>query len=80
MGYRLCGRGSIPSRVRGIFLYYTASRLALEPIQPPIQWIPGVLSPEVKHLGCEVGITTPTRSGMVKLYLHSYIHLHGMLK
>jgi hypothetical protein len=50
MGCRLNGRGSIPSRVKGIFLYYTASRLALGPIQPPIQWISGVLSPGVKHL------------------------------
>jgi hypothetical protein len=24
-----------------LFLFTTASRLALEPIQPPIQWVPG---------------------------------------
>jgi len=28
----------------GIFLFTTASRWALGLIQPPIQWIPGVLS------------------------------------
>jgi hypothetical protein len=28
----------------GIFLFTTASRTALEPTQPPIQWAPGALS------------------------------------
>jgi hypothetical protein len=27
----------------GIFLFTTASRSALEPTQPPIQWVPGAL-------------------------------------
>jgi hypothetical protein len=27
----------------GIFLFTTASRTALKPTQPPIQWVPGVL-------------------------------------
>jgi hypothetical protein len=38
--YRLDDLGSIPG---------TASRPALGPIQPPIQWLPGDLSPEVKQ-------------------------------
>jgi len=32
----------------GIFLFTTASIMALGPTQPPIQWVPGALSLEVK--------------------------------
>jgi hypothetical protein len=51
LGYGLDDRGS---RVRfsaelGIFLFITASRTALGPIQPPIQWVPGALSLKVKR-------------------------------
>jgi hypothetical protein len=46
LGYGLDDWGS---RVRflaelGIFLFTTASRTALGPTQPPIQWLPGALS------------------------------------
>jgi hypothetical protein len=34
---------------QGIFLSTTASRPALGPTQPPIQWVPGVLSLGVKQ-------------------------------
>jgi hypothetical protein len=37
----------------GIFLFITASRTALGPTQPPIQWIPGALSLGVKRPGHE---------------------------
>jgi hypothetical protein len=37
----------------GIFLFTTASRPALGPTKPPIQWIPGVLSLGVKWPGRE---------------------------
>jgi hypothetical protein len=37
----------------GIFLLATGSRPALEPTQPPIQWVPGALSPGVKRPGRE---------------------------
>jgi hypothetical protein len=35
---------SIPDRGLGIFLFTTASITTLGPIEPPIQWEPGVLS------------------------------------
>jgi hypothetical protein len=35
----------------------TVSRPALGSTQPPAQWVPGVLSPEVKH-GRDVNLTT----------------------
>jgi hypothetical protein len=36
-----------------IFLFLTRFRLVLRPTQPPIQWVPEVLSPEVKRPGRE---------------------------
>jgi hypothetical protein len=35
------GRPSLDSRKRQDFLFSIASRPALEPTQPPIQWVPG---------------------------------------
>jgi hypothetical protein len=49
-GCILDGRGSIPGRSK-IFLFSVASRPALRPTQPPIQWVPGALSPRVKRSG-----------------------------
>jgi hypothetical protein len=38
----------------GIFLFTTASRTSLGPTQPPIQWVPGVLSLGVKRPGVKL--------------------------
>jgi hypothetical protein len=43
-----------------IFLYSTASRLALEPTYPPIQWVPVVLYSGVKRPGCEADHSPPS--------------------
>jgi hypothetical protein len=43
----------------GIFLFTTASRTALRPTQPPIQWLPGALSLGVKRPGCEADHSPP---------------------
>jgi hypothetical protein len=44
----------------GIFLFTTASRTALGPTQPPIQWVPGALSLGVKWLGSEADHSPPS--------------------
>jgi hypothetical protein len=61
-GYGLDDRGS---RVRfpaglGILLLTTASSTALGPTQPPIQWVPGALSLEVKRPGREAHHSPPS--------------------
>jgi hypothetical protein len=51
-----------------IFLYSRASRAsrpALRPTQPPIQWVPGDLSSEVKLMGHEAD-RSPSASAEVK--------------
>jgi len=66
----------------GIFLFDTVSRPALEPIQPPIEWVSGVLSLGVNRPDREAD-NSPTTSAKVKecveLYLHSPIRLYGVV-
>jgi hypothetical protein len=66
----------------GIFLFTTASRTALGPTQPPIQWIPGALSLGANRQGCEADHSTFSSAEVkecVELYLHSPIRLHGVV-
>jgi hypothetical protein len=55
LGYGLDDRGLgfDSRRGLGICLFTTTSRTALRPTQPPIQWVPGVLSLGVKRPGRE---------------------------
>jgi hypothetical protein len=50
----------------GIFLLTTASRTALGPAQPPIQWVPGALSLGVKRPGREADHSPPSTAGVKK--------------
>jgi hypothetical protein len=62
LGYGLDSRGSrvqFPAGV-GIFLLTTATRTALGPIQPPIQWVPGALSLGVKRPGRKADHSPPS--------------------
>jgi hypothetical protein len=56
------------------FLFTTASRTALGPTQPPIQWVPGAISLEgVKQPRREADHSPPSSAEVkecVELYLH----------
>jgi hypothetical protein len=50
--------------------------------QPPIQWVPGAFSLKVKRPGREADQSPPSSAEVkecVELYLHSPIHLHGVV-
>jgi hypothetical protein len=58
---------------QGIFLFTTASRTALGPTQPPIQWLPEALSLGIKRTGREADHSPPSIAEVkewVELYLH----------
>jgi hypothetical protein len=64
------------------FLFSTASRLTLGSTQPPIEWVPGILSPGVKQPGREANHSPPTSAQVKKnedLYIHSPTRLHGVV-
>jgi hypothetical protein len=57
----LCaGRPGFDSGQGEIFLFSTASRLALRPTQPPVQWVPGAIFPVVKLLGRGADYSLPS--------------------
>jgi hypothetical protein len=60
----------------GIFLFTTASITALVPTQPPIQWVPGTLSLEVKRPGLE-GDHSPPFSADVKECFDLCLYSHN---
>jgi hypothetical protein len=76
---RVIKQGIKPRQGQDIFVYSTTSRLALQPTQPPTQWVLGALSPGIS--GRVVNLTTHLhpvlRSRIVKLYLYFPIIIHG---
>jgi hypothetical protein len=65
-----------------ILLFATASRPVLGPTQPPIQWVPGVLSPGVKRPRCEAYHSPPPSSEIKNAWSYtsiSPIRLHGLV-
>jgi hypothetical protein len=64
-GWTIGVLGFESKRGLGIFLFTTASRTALGPTQPPIQWVPGAIALGVKRLGREDD-QSPSSSAEVK--------------
>jgi hypothetical protein len=70
--YRLDDQGvwvPSPSRVKN-FLFSTLSRPVLGSTQPPIQWVPGALSPGVKWQGREADHSPPTSAEVKKMWIY----------
>jgi hypothetical protein len=66
----------------GIFLFTTVSRPALGPTQPPIQWVPGVLSLGVKRLGREADHSPPSSTEVKNAWSYTstpQIRLYGVV-
>jgi hypothetical protein len=75
------GRNSSPGSDKN-FLFSTSYRPALGSTQPPIQWVPGALSPGVKWPGCETHHSPPASvedKKNVDLYMNSPIRLYGIV-
>jgi hypothetical protein len=60
LGYGLDDRGFDSRQGLGIFHFTTASRTALGPTKPPIQWVRGALSVAVKRPGREADHSPPS--------------------
>jgi hypothetical protein len=60
-------RSSSPGKVKN-FLFST-SRPVLGPTQPPIQWVPGALSPGVKQPEREADHSPPTNAEVKKTWV-----------
>jgi hypothetical protein len=64
----------------GIFLFTPASRTALAPTQPPIQWVPGAFSLGVKRPGREADHSPPSSAEVKNVWRYTStppIRLHG---
>jgi hypothetical protein len=65
----------------GIFLFATVSRTALEPTQPPFQWVPGALSLGVKRPEHEADHSPPYGADVKDAWSYTStppVRLHGV--
>jgi hypothetical protein len=68
LDYGLDDQGFESQQGLGIFLFTIASRPALGPTQPPIQWVPGALSLGVKRPGREADHSPPSSAEVKNAY------------
>jgi hypothetical protein len=64
------------------FLFTTASRPALGLTQPPVQWVPGALSPGVKRPVCEADHSLPHSGEVSNAWIYTStppIRLYGVV-
>jgi hypothetical protein len=77
------GRSGFDSRQGlGIFLFAVMARLALEPTQSPIQWVPGAVYVGVKRPGREADHTLPSSAEVKNAWSYTStpsVHLHGVV-
>jgi hypothetical protein len=64
------GRSSSPGRVKNV-LFSKSSRPALGSTQPPIQYVPGALSPGVKRPGRESDHSPPASAEIKKMWIYT---------
>jgi hypothetical protein len=77
-----CSNNIIKTKNKQNYENVTASRMALKPTQPPIQWVPGALSVGVKRPGREADHSPPSGAEVkeyVELYPTPPIRLHGVV-
>jgi hypothetical protein len=82
LDYGLDDRGFDFRQGLGIFLFTTASRPALGPTQPPIQWVPGAVSLGIKRPGCEADHTPPSSAEVKNAWSYTStlpVRLHGVV-
>jgi hypothetical protein len=72
-GYRLEDRGVGVRVPVGSRIISTFSRPALDPTEPPIQWVPGALSTELKRLGREADHSPATSAEVKKIWIYTSI-------
>jgi hypothetical protein len=79
-GYWLEEREGSESHCVENFLFFTSSRSALRPTQPPVQWMLGALSSEINRPWREADYLPPFNAKVkkVELYLHSPIRQFGV--
>jgi hypothetical protein len=80
--YRLNDRGFESQQGLGIFLFTTASKPALVPTQPPIQWVLGAISLEVKRPGREANHSPPSTAKVKNEWGYTStppVQLYGMV-
>jgi hypothetical protein len=65
--------GGVGVRVQVVSrIFSTSSRPALGPSQPPIQWVPGALSPGVKRQGRESDHSPSASSEVEKMRIYTF--------
>jgi hypothetical protein len=82
LGYGLDDRGIESRQGLGIFLFTTASRTALGPTQPPIQWVPGSLFLELKRSVREADHSPPSSAEVKNAWIYTSTPptcLHGVV-
>jgi hypothetical protein len=65
------GQPGFESRQGKDFLFSITSTPAVGPTQPPIQWVPGVLSLGVKRSGREADHSPPASAEVKKMWIYT---------